>query len=108
MQTNVLGMGLWADAGRLGSKPYAASGRYINKMSTYCKGCRFDQTKRSGPDACPFNVLYWDFMARHQERFRSHPRMALMIRQLDRIDPSELEAIRSTARGLEWAQSPAA
>ena len=49
MQTNVLGMGLWADAGRLGSKPYAASGRYINKMSTYCKGCRFDQTKRSGP-----------------------------------------------------------
>ena len=108
MQTNVLGMGLWADGGRLGSKPYAASGRYINKMSTYCKGCRFDQTKRSGDDACPFNVLYWDFMARHQERFRSHPRMALMIRQLDRIERTELDAIRSTARGLEWAQSTAA
>ena len=108
MQTNVLGMGLWADGGRLGSKPYAASGRYINKMSTYCKGCSFDQTKRSGPEACPFNVLYWDFMARHQERFRNHPRMALMIRQLDRIDPAELEAIRSTASGLEWAQPPAA
>ena len=57
MQTNVLGMGLWADAGRLGSKPYAASGRYINKMSTYCKGCRFDQTKRSGPDAARSSSL---------------------------------------------------
>ena len=70
-----------------------------NKMSTYCKGTA-DPTKRSGPEACPFNVLYWDFMARHQERFRSHPRMALMIRQLDRIDTSELEAI-VTARGLD-------
>ncbi|OUT74167.1 MAG: cryptochrome/photolyase family protein [Synechococcus sp. TMED19] len=104
MQTNVVGMGLWADGGRLGSKPYAASGRYINKMSDYCKGCRFNPAKRSGADACPFNVLYWDFMARHAVRFRNHPRMALMIRQLERIDGDELKAIRATAAGFEWAQ----
>ena len=105
MQTNVVGMGLWADGGQLGSKPYAASGRYINKMSNYCKGCRFDPSQRSGPQACPYTVLYWDFMARHSERFRQHPRMALMIRQLDRIEPQELEAIRATTSGFEWAQS---
>ena len=104
MQTNVVGMGLWADGGRLGSKPYAASGRYIKKMSTYCKGCRFKPTERTGPEACPFTVLYWDFMARHQERFRKHPRMALMIRQLERISTEELAAIRATAAGFEWAQ----
>ena len=104
MQTNVVGMGLWADGGRLGSKPYAASGRYINKMSDYCKGCRFNPAKRSGADACPFSVLYWDFMARHAVRFRNHPRMALMIRQLERIDGDELKAIRATAAGFEWAQ----
>ena len=104
MQTNVVGMGLWADGGRLGSKPYAASGRYIKKMSNYCKTCRFDPTKRSGDDACPFTVLYWDFLARHAERFRTHPRMALMIRQLERIDPGELQAIRATAAGFEWAK----
>ncbi|MCP9927000.1 cryptochrome/photolyase family protein [Cyanobium sp. CH-040] len=100
MQTNVLGMGLFADGGRLASKPYAASGSYINRMSTYCKGCRYDVKQRSGPDACPFNALYWDFLARHQESLRRNPRMALVMKQLEKLPDEELAAIRTTAAGL--------
>lgn len=97
MQTNVLGMGLFADGGRLASKPYAASGSYINRMSNYCKACRYDPKQRTGEQACPFNVLYWDFLARHANRLRGNPRMALMIRQLDRMPSEELQAIRARA-----------
>jgi deoxyribodipyrimidine photolyase-related protein len=105
MQTNVLGMGLFADGGRLASKPYAASGAYINRMSTYCKGCRYNVKQRSGSEACPFNALYWDFLARHGEQLRRNPRMALVMKQLERIDAGELEQIRTTAAGhLELIQ----
>ncbi len=97
MQTNVIGMGLFADGGLLASKPYAASGNYINRMSTYCKGCRYSPKQRSGPQACPFNALYWDFLARHQDTLRRNPRMALVIKQLDRLPAEELAAIRATA-----------
>ncbi|MEB3263917.1 MAG: cryptochrome/photolyase family protein [Synechococcus sp.] len=97
MQTNVLGMGLFADGGRLASKPYAASGNYIRRMSNYCQGCRFDPRQRSGPRACPLNAHYWDFLARHREELRRNARMALVMRQLERIPPEELEQIRATA-----------
>lgn len=97
MQTNVLGMGLFADGGRLASKPYAASGNYIRRMSSYCQGCRYDVKARSGPQACPFNALYWDFLARHAETLRRNPRMALVMKQLEKLDPVELEAIRASA-----------
>jgi deoxyribodipyrimidine photolyase-related protein len=97
MQTNVLGMGLFADGGRLASKPYAASGSYIRRMSTYCQGCRFDPKQRSGPQACPFNSLYWDFLARHEPELRRNARMGLVLKQLDRLDPDDLAAIRATA-----------
>jgi deoxyribodipyrimidine photolyase-related protein len=97
MQTNVIGMGLFADGGLLASKPYAASGNYINRMSTYCKGCRYSPKQRTGPTACPFNALYWDFLARHVDVLHTNPRMALVIRQLDRIPADELGAIRATA-----------
>ncbi|MFM8604032.1 MAG: cryptochrome/photolyase family protein, partial [Cyanobium sp.] len=103
MQTNVLGMGLFADGGRLASKPYAASGSYINRMSTYCKGCRFDPKQRSGPQACPFNALYWDFLSRHADQLRRNPRMALMMKQLEKIPAGELEAIRAAATA--WRSS---
>ena len=97
MQTNVLGMGLFADGGRLASKPYAASGNYIRRMSTYCQGCRFDPKQRSGPQACPFNSLYWDFLARHEAELRRNPRMGLVLKQLERLDPADLAEIRATA-----------
>jgi deoxyribodipyrimidine photolyase-related protein len=97
MQTNVLGMGLFADGGLLASKPYAASGNYINRMSTYCKGCRYNPKQRTGPDACPFNTLYWDFLARHAQELRRNPRMALVMKQLERIPDDELAAIRAAA-----------
>ena len=100
MQTNVLGMGLFADGGRLASKPYAASGNYIKRMSTYCKGCHYDVKARSGPRACPFNALYWDFLARHEEALRANPRMALVMKQLEKLDPAERASIRATAAGL--------
>jgi deoxyribodipyrimidine photolyase-related protein len=103
MQTNVLGMGLYADGGLLASKPYAASGSYINRMSTYCKGCRYNVKQRSGPQACPFNALYWDFLARHLESLGRNPRMALVMKQLAKLPSEDLAAIRSTAaaqRGL--------
>ena len=106
MQTNVIGMGLFADGGRLASKPYAASGNYINRMSTYCKGCRFNVKQRSGTDACPFNSLYWDFLARHADQLRANPRMGLVIKQLDRLPPEELAAIRATAAAHLMAQAP--
>jgi deoxyribodipyrimidine photolyase-related protein len=104
MQTNVIGMGLFADGGRLASKPYAASGNYINRMSTYCRGCRFNPKQRMGPQACPFNALYWDFLARHGESLRRNPRMALVMKQLEKIPPDELEAIRVAATA--WRSSP--
>ncbi len=101
MQTNVLGMGLFADGGRLASKPYAASGNYINRMSSYCKGCRYSPKQRSGPQACPFNTLYWDFLARHGDQLRRNPRMALVIKQLDKLPPEELAAVQSAAQRLQ-------
>jgi deoxyribodipyrimidine photolyase-related protein len=97
MQTNVIGMGLFADGGRLASKPYAASGNYINRMSTYCKGCSFDVKQRHGPKACPFNSLYWDFLARHAKSLRRNPRMGLVIKQLDKLPAEELDQIRASA-----------
>jgi deoxyribodipyrimidine photolyase-related protein len=106
MQTNVLGMGLFADGGRLASKPYAASGNYIRRMGTYCQGCRYDVKARSGAGACPFNVLYWDFLDRHAAQLRGNPRMALVMRQLEKLDPDERDAIRTTAAGLLVSEDP--
>ena len=77
---NVHGMVMFADGGLLASKPYAASGAYIDRMSDYCGGCKFDPKEKDGPRACPFNLLYWDFLDRHEEKFKSNPRMAMPIK----------------------------
>jgi deoxyribodipyrimidine photolyase-related protein len=97
---NVLGMSQYADGGRMVSKPYAASGRYIQRMSNHCDGCRFDPGAATGPRACPFTTLYWDFLLRHAPRFSRHPRTALQWKSLQRLDPSQREAIDASARAL--------
>ncbi len=79
MAANVLGMSLHADGGFMATKPYAASAAYINKMSNYCEGCRYRPTIKSGPSACPFNLLYWDFYNRHSKRFASNARTSMMV-----------------------------
>jgi deoxyribodipyrimidine photolyase-related protein len=102
---NTLGMSQYADGGLLASKPYAASGAYIRRMSNYCDGCRFDPGQATGENACPFTTLYWDFLARHRERFAAHPRTALMWRNLERKDSGEVRAIRAQAASLRQALS---
>lgn len=97
MQTNVIGMGQFADGGLLASKPYASSANYINKMSDYCNGCRYHPKKRTGSEACPFNYFYWDFLDRHQERLRNQGRMNLILGNLKRLDESELSQMREAA-----------
>ncbi|MEM9006904.1 MAG: cryptochrome/photolyase family protein [Cyanobacteria bacterium P01_F01_bin.86] len=100
MQTNVLGMGLFADGGTLASKPYAASANYINRMSDYCQGCRYNPKQRTGEDACPFNFFYWDFLDRHREKLQSQGRMSFILKNLDKMKPEELAEIRD--RAVKW------
>ena len=94
---NTLGMALHGDGGIVGSKPYVASGAYIKRMSNYCAGCRFRPTERTGEQACPFNALYWDFMARHREALGKSPRMRMVLKNLDRWSEDELAAIQASA-----------
>ncbi len=95
---NVQGMALFADGGLLASKPYAASGKYIDRMSDYCKHCRYDVKKQLSEDACPFNALYWHFIDRHRAAFARNPRMAMPLRTLDRMSPEKVQALRAQAR----------
>ena len=94
---NTLGMSQFADGGVMATKPYAASGKYINRMSNYCGECRFNPDERTGADACPFTTLYWDFLLRNRERLSDNPRMALQLRNLDRLEPDQLNSIRHRA-----------
>jgi len=82
---NTLGMVMHADGGYLGSKPYAASGNYIHKMSDYCTGCEYSVKTRSDHDSCPFNSLYWHFIDRHREQFQKNPRMSMIYRSFERM-----------------------
>ncbi len=97
---NVLGMSQHADGGRMASKPYIASGKYIERMSNYCSKCRFKLDKATGEQACPITTLYWDFLARHEERYARHPRLAQQVRNLARKSESERAAIQEHAADL--------
>lgn len=92
---NVTGMILFADGGYLASKPYAASGAYINKMSDYCKGCAYSVTEKNGANACPFNYLYWDFLMRNKAVLGKNHRLAMPYRTLAKMDDAKLAQIRS-------------
>jgi deoxyribodipyrimidine photolyase-related protein len=94
---NTRGMALHADGGIVGSKPYAAGGNYIKKMSDYCTSCHYDVKRKTGADACPFNSLYWHFMARHQDRFRSNHRMRMLYGSWERMGVESQRAILDQA-----------
>ena len=98
-EPNTLGMALHAWPG-MTSKPYCDSGAYIERMSDYCRGCRYRPKERTGERACPFSTLYWDFLARHATRFRHNPRMALPLKNLQRFSADERRLIGTRASHL--------
>jgi deoxyribodipyrimidine photolyase-related protein len=97
---NVHGMALFADGGVLASKPYAASGAYIDRMSDYCGPCRYDPKQKTGPDACPFNLLYWHFLMENREKLGGNQRLAMPYRNLDRMSESHRHTITTEAKAF--------
>jgi deoxyribodipyrimidine photolyase-related protein len=97
---NTIGMSLFADGGVIASKPYVSSGAYINRMSNHCKSCDYKVTDKTGPRACPFNLLYWDFLNRHRDRFSNNPRMGNMYRTWDRMADERKQTVLAEAHAL--------
>ena len=97
---NTVGMSQHADGGVMASKPYVASGKYLQRMGDHCGRCAFDPSKATGPRACPFTTLYWDFLLRHRAMLSRNQRMFLQVKNLARLGPEEAEAIRAQAEAL--------
>jgi deoxyribodipyrimidine photolyase-related protein len=97
---NALGMSQHGDGGIVGTKPYCASGNYINRMSNYCGQCRYKPGQAAGDEACPFTTLYWDFLQRHSERFANNTRMKFQMKNLERKSKDELREIRRRAQQI--------
>jgi deoxyribodipyrimidine photolyase-related protein len=97
---NTLGMSQFADGGVMASKPYAATGKYIQRMSNYCTGCPYRPEESTGENACPFTTLYWDFLMRHEDRLRRVGRMDMQLRNLVHLEPAKRAAIRERAQSL--------
>ena len=103
---NTHGMALFADGGVLGSKPYAASGKYIDRMSDYCRHCRYDVKQATGPNACPFNFLYWNFLAENGDKLSRNPRMAMIYRTLGRMPKERVATMQKQAKTFLDQVSP--
>ena len=101
---NVLGMSQFADGGLMASKPYAATGKYIQRMSNHCKGCQYDPAQSTGAAACPYTTLYWDFLMRHESLLKKNPRMAMQLKNLARLDVPARDAITTQATAHRHAQ----
>jgi deoxyribodipyrimidine photolyase-related protein len=84
----------------MATKPYVSSAAYLQRMGDHCAGCVYDPKQRTGPRACPFNALYWDFLARHRERLAANPRMGMILRQLDRMGEDAVKALRAQAAAV--------
>ena len=97
---NTLGMSQYADGGLMASKPYVASGKYIDRMSPHCRGCRYDPAQRKGERACPFTTLYWDFLMRHEALMAKNPRMALQVKNVARMGDDEKRAVVARAAAI--------
>jgi len=101
---NTLGMGQFGDGGLMASKPYVASGKYIQRMSNHCKGCKYAPALSTGPNACPYTTLYWDFLMRHEPLLKKNPRMAMQLKNLARLDAPARDAITTQATAHRHAQ----
>ncbi len=101
---NTLGMSQYADGGLMGSKPYVATGKYIQRMSPHCQGCRYDPAQRAGERACPFTTLYWDFLMRHEALLASNPRMALQVKNLARLSDEQRRAVQERATAVRLGE----
>lgn len=95
---NVIGMILFADGGEIASKPYASGGAYINKMSNYCKRCQYKVSVKNGPDACPYNYLYWDFLDRNRDKLKDNHRLTMMYKLYDKMKPDKKDAIKQDSK----------
>ena len=106
---NTLGMAQYADGGVMGSKPYIATGRYIQRMSPHCQACRYDPAQREGDRACPYTTLYWDFLMRHEATLARNPRMALQVKNVARLTAPQRQAVAERAAAIRRGEvGPAA
>jgi deoxyribodipyrimidine photolyase-related protein len=95
---NTLGMSQFADGGLMASKPYVASGKYIDRMSNHCTGCQYDPAQSTGDKACPFTTLYWDYLIRHADALAKNPRMTMQLKNLSRLSDDSRLAITAQAQ----------
>jgi deoxyribodipyrimidine photolyase-related protein len=90
-------MSQFADGGRIATKPYISSAKYIHSMSDYCGTCEYEWKQRHGVMACPYNSLYWDFLNRHRQRLQKNPRVGMMYRTWDRLESREKKQVLNQA-----------
>ena len=97
---NTLGMGQFGDGGLMASKPYVATGKYIQRMGGPCANCRYNPALREGDEACPFTTLYWTFLMRHETLLKPNPRMAMQLKNLARLSPEQRDAVTQRAQAI--------